>query len=74
MSKFFINRPIGFESTIKTIVKQTFPSVSPSEIALSITEKGMLSSSAIMTTKVSGSRRERFVWGSSRLGSSRLVG
>jgi hypothetical protein len=74
MTQFFINRPSGFESSIQTIVKQSFPFASPSELALKATEPEMRSGAVMITTAVSGSNRERFVWGVSRLGCSRIVG
>jgi len=74
MSKFFINKPVGFESTIKTIVKQTFPFAAPSELALAATDSEMRGFSSVITGKVAGSKRERFVWGISRMGSSRIIG
>ena len=70
----FLNRPIGLESTIRTVVKQTFPFASPSELTLNLLDSGFRGGGDEFTVKVSGSRRERFVWGSSRMGSSRLVG
>ena len=73
MSIFF-NRQSDLDSAIKSSIKQTFPSVVPSELTLNVTEKALRGGEIHYTVKVPGSRRERFVWGSSRMGSSRLVG
>jgi hypothetical protein len=74
MNQFVINRPIGFENSIKTIVKQSFPFATPNELALEATEKGFRGGALQYSTQVPGSKRERFVWGMSRMGSSRIVG
>lgn len=74
MQQFFINRPSGFESMVQTIVKQSFPFATPSELALKATEPEMRDAPDFDSTQISGSNRERFVWGISRLGSSRIVG
>ena len=74
MTQFFINKPVGLESAIKTVVKQTFPFAAPSELMLAATEKEFRGGVEEISVQIPGSKRERFVWGSSRMGSSRLVG
>ena len=74
MSKFFVNRPSDFDSMVKTIVSQSFPGATPSTLVLAATENEMRSGFVELTTTRPGTKRERFVWGISRMGSSRLVG
>jgi len=73
MIPFFSNRPT-LESSIKRVVNQSFPFATPSEFAMEAVDKGLRGGGVEYTTKVSGSKRERFVWGSSRMGCSRLIG
>ena len=69
-----INKPPDFDAMVKTIVRQAFPSVSPSATALNITEGAYRSISAMATSRIEGSKRERFTWGSSRVGGSYILG
>lgn len=73
MIPFFSNRQT-LESSVKRIVNQSFPFATSSELAIEAIEKGVIGGETEYTIKVPGSTRERFVWGSSRMGSSRLVG
>jgi hypothetical protein len=73
MAQILVNKST-LENSVKRIVKQSFPFAIPSELAMEATDKGLRGGDTQYTIKVSGSKRERFVWGSSRLGSSRLVG
>jgi hypothetical protein len=74
MSKFVINRPQGFEAAVRTIVKQSFPFAAGSTLALQMTERELRGETAMVSTRVPGSGKERFVWGVSRMGSSRVAG
>ncbi len=74
MSKFVINRPQGFEAAVKAIVKQSFPFATGSTLAMQATERELRGVTAETGTNVPGSNKERFVWGVSRMGGSRVVG
>ena len=74
MSQFVINRPAGFESAVRAIVKQTFPAAQSSELAMKVTEHELRGAGTEISTTVAGSKRERFVWGISRMGCSRVAG
>jgi len=74
MSRFVINKPGDMEAAVKAIVKQSFPAAQSSTLATEILDKETRSGGIEFTTQAQGSNRERFVWGISRMGCSRLVG
>lgn len=74
MSRFIINKPRDFESSVRQIVKQTFPFASPTPMAMDALEKSFRDGGGEFSTIVPGSKKERFVWGVSRMGCSRIVG
>ena len=74
MGRFTINRPPDFKAAVQNIVRQTFPAAVPSPTVQEITEKQYYGISGTVTTRIEGSKRERFTWGSSRIGGSYLLG
>jgi hypothetical protein len=74
MNSFIVNKSADFASAVKTIVRQSFPAANPSPAVMNVTEKGMRGVSGAFTSRIAGSRRERFTWGNSRIGGSYLVG
>lgn len=73
MAQLLVNK-VSLENSVKRIVKQSFPFATPSELVLEVVDKGLRGGETEYTVKIPGSKKERFVWGSSRLGSSRIVG
>ena len=74
MTNFIINRPANFASSVQDIVRQNFPGATWSADAMKVIEPNMRAGTVIYDTMVTGSKRERFVWGTSRMGGSRLIG
>lgn len=74
MNRFIINKPNDFEAAVKTIVRQSFPFASPSTTILDATEAPYRFTSGTETSRIAGSKREKFTWGSSLIGGSFLVG
>lgn len=74
MPRFVVNKSGDFEASVRAIVKQSFPGAQPSTLALGILDKETRGGGIECTTQAQGSSRERFVWGISRMGCSRLVG
>lgn len=70
----FFNKQSDFDSAIKASIKQTLPSAIPNELTLNITEQALHTGEIHYTVKIPGSKREKFIWGISRMGCSRLVG
>jgi len=71
MDNFLLTSSGRLSDAIRTVVKQSFPSVGMSNI---VTKEVLLQSSGIITSRIPGSKRERFSWGSSRIGGSYLIG
>ena len=74
MNSFIINKAPDFNSAVKSVVRQSFPFASPSSTALSIAEGMYRGASGMATSRIEGSKRERFTWGISRIGGSFLIG
>ena len=70
----FINNNSNLEAQVKAIVKQSFPAASPSVLTLLKTEPNMRGGKGAFSTSVSGSNKQRFVWGQSLMGGSNVVG
>ena len=74
MNRFIINRPPDFDAAVTTLVRQTFPAATPTSSAMEILDGNFRISGGTITSRIEGSRRERFTWGFSRIGGSFLIG
>jgi hypothetical protein len=69
-----VNATLDLNATIQSVVRQSFPFATPSTTVLNLTEKETRATEGSRSSRIEGSKRERFTWGSSKIGGSFVLG